>query len=207
MPRKTDKRGRLVEAAKKMIHQQGFNLTTLADIADASKVPLGNVYYYFKTKEEIGAAVIADMLIELRTRLSEWDATLPVAKRLIAFLDYELQGSSADWTVQYGNCIGALCQELAKQSGGLAEGCVQLLQEVLSWVHKQFQELGLPQDKAQACAISFIAKWQGMLLLTSTFADKSYLTLMTQSMKQEITTWVAGTSPQYARVAEEEAVV
>ena len=58
MPRKTDKRIRLIEAAKVLIHQQGFNLTTLADIAQEADVPLGNVYYYFKTKEAIGEAVI-----------------------------------------------------------------------------------------------------------------------------------------------------
>ncbi len=32
MPRKTDKRVRLIEAAKVLIHQKGFNQTTLADI-------------------------------------------------------------------------------------------------------------------------------------------------------------------------------
>ena len=58
MPRKTDKRVRLIEAAKVLIHQKGFNQTTLADIAQEADVPLGNVYYYFKTKEAIGEAVI-----------------------------------------------------------------------------------------------------------------------------------------------------
>ena len=43
----------LLEAANKLVHQQGFNQTTLADIAKAAQVPLGNVYYYFKTKEDI----------------------------------------------------------------------------------------------------------------------------------------------------------
>jgi len=43
MPRRTDKRVRLIEAAKVLIHQQGFNLTTLADIAQEADVPLGNV--------------------------------------------------------------------------------------------------------------------------------------------------------------------
>ena len=44
MPRKTDKRVRLIEAAKELIHQQGFNLATLADIAQEADVPRGNVY-------------------------------------------------------------------------------------------------------------------------------------------------------------------
>ena len=48
MARTSDKRVRLVDAAKALIHKQGFNLSTLADIAQEADVPLGNVYYYFK---------------------------------------------------------------------------------------------------------------------------------------------------------------
>jgi TetR/AcrR family transcriptional regulator, transcriptional repressor for nem operon len=69
MPRKTDKRVRLVDAAKALIHRQGFNLTTLADIAQEADVPLGNVYYYFKTKEAIGEAVITNRGRELHEAL------------------------------------------------------------------------------------------------------------------------------------------
>ena len=58
MPRTSDKRERLVNSADTLILRQGFKQTTLADIADDSGVPLGNVYYYFKSKEDIGMSVI-----------------------------------------------------------------------------------------------------------------------------------------------------
>ena len=60
MPRTSDKRERLIDAANVLIHRHGFHKTTLADIAKESDVPLGNVYYYFKTKEEICDAVIEE---------------------------------------------------------------------------------------------------------------------------------------------------
>jgi AcrR family transcriptional regulator len=52
------KRKRLVAAASQLLHQQGIMRTTLAEIAQAAGVPPGNVYYYFKTKDEIIAAVV-----------------------------------------------------------------------------------------------------------------------------------------------------
>jgi hypothetical protein len=52
------KRERLVAAAKQMLHEHGVERTTLADIAAAADVPLGNVYNYFKTKDALVAAVI-----------------------------------------------------------------------------------------------------------------------------------------------------
>ena len=45
-------------AATQLLRQQGIGQTTLADIAEAADVPVGNVYYYFKTKDDIIAAVI-----------------------------------------------------------------------------------------------------------------------------------------------------
>ena len=50
--RRNDKRERLVQAADKLIYEQTFHTTTLANIAKLAEVPLGNVYYYFKTKED-----------------------------------------------------------------------------------------------------------------------------------------------------------
>ena len=44
------KRDRLVAGARETIHRQGAEATGIADIAEASGVPVGNVYYYFESK-------------------------------------------------------------------------------------------------------------------------------------------------------------
>ena len=44
-----DKRKKLICAAKKLFTENGYQATTLAMIATESGVPLGNVYYYFKS--------------------------------------------------------------------------------------------------------------------------------------------------------------
>ena len=63
MPKtKRDKRSRLIQTAAKLAYRHGFRTTSLADIAQAAEVPLGNVYYYFKTKDEIGEATLDNFL-------------------------------------------------------------------------------------------------------------------------------------------------
>ena len=59
--RETGKRERLVTAARRVLYEHGLEKTTLADIAAAADVPLGNVYYYLKTKDaqELAVALIA----------------------------------------------------------------------------------------------------------------------------------------------------
>jgi TetR/AcrR family transcriptional regulator, transcriptional repressor for nem operon len=56
--RRPGKRDRLIAAAARLLHEQGVERTTLAEIAQLAEVPAGNVYYYFKTKDEVIAAVV-----------------------------------------------------------------------------------------------------------------------------------------------------
>ena len=57
----------------KLAYTDGFRESSLADIAKAARVPVGNVYYYFKTKEELGEAVVERRLKEVRAFKAEMD--------------------------------------------------------------------------------------------------------------------------------------
>jgi len=168
MPRKTDKRVRLIEAAKVLIHQQGFNLTTLADIAQEADVPLGNVYYYFKTKEAIGEAVIEKRAAEYAEMLARLDDISEPSSRLRAFVDSNVE--ELESIARYGCPIGGLCQELGKQGGSLADQAAKLLHDILQWSETQFRSLGYA-DKAEEYALNLVSSIQGMHLLTHTFKD------------------------------------
>src|SRR5260370_8214818 len=81
-----DKRTRLIETATKLAYGRGFRETSLADIAEAARVPVGNVYYYFKTKEELAEAVVERRLEEFRVAQAEWDRWSSPKERLLAFV-------------------------------------------------------------------------------------------------------------------------
>ena len=68
-----DKRTRLIETATKLAYGRGFRETSLADIAEAARVPVGNVYYYFKTKQELAEAGVERRLEEFRAARADWD--------------------------------------------------------------------------------------------------------------------------------------
>src|ERR1700761_5835312 len=54
-----NKRDRLVDSAAILFHTNGLTATSLADIAKHADIPIGNVYYYFKTKEELAVAAVS----------------------------------------------------------------------------------------------------------------------------------------------------
>lgn len=51
-------KGRIEEAAKKLFIKQGFHATSMRNIAAKSGGSLGNVYNYYRTKEEILGSII-----------------------------------------------------------------------------------------------------------------------------------------------------
>ena len=50
-------------------------------------MPLGNVYYYFRTKEELLDAVVREQEDEFRSRVARFEKAATPQARLLAFLD------------------------------------------------------------------------------------------------------------------------
>src|SRR5260370_41342582 len=84
--KKGEKRARLTEAAEALFYQQGVHRTTLADIAKVAEVPLGNIYYHFRTKESLIEAVIEARLRENQENFAAWEQDPDPAHRLLSFL-------------------------------------------------------------------------------------------------------------------------
>jgi TetR/AcrR family transcriptional repressor of nem operon len=168
MPRTSDKREKLLAAARELIHVQGFHQTTLAEIAQRSDVPLGNVYYYFKTKDDIAAAVIKEHLENFKAQFRRWDTEIPEPfARLSAVLDY--LESMKDMLAEAGCQIGSLCQELSKENGPLADQASQILTFQLDWIERQFASMG--HENANALAIELLTNLQGISLLANSLND------------------------------------
>src|ERR1700680_5161706 len=90
-----DRRQRLVEGARLVLHQQGVEKTTLADVADAADVPVGNVYYYFKTKDALVEAVIDAHAEGLRAMFTSFEQHRDPRARLKAFVRSRAQTGEA----------------------------------------------------------------------------------------------------------------
>src|SRR5215813_9709717 len=80
------KRERLVASAGDLMHRHGVPATTLAQVAEAPEVPAGNVYYYFKTKDDLIRAVIEDRATGVRGMLAAFEQRRSPATRLKALV-------------------------------------------------------------------------------------------------------------------------
>ncbi len=169
----SDKRDRLVTAAKELIYQHGFAGITLAVVAERAQVPLGNVYYYFRTREALLAAVIQAHQQDVRALLTQWEQLPDPRQRLLALVAFER--TCSDYLIRYGCPHGSLCQELDKDEGPQTQAAAELFRDYLAWAERQFRLLGTDADEANELALDFIALWQGALLLSASFRSADLL--------------------------------
>ena len=171
----TEKRVELVRAAQSLLHERGFHRTTLADVAQAAKVPLGNVYYYYKTKEALAEAVIDAHEAALRDCVTSWSkAHESPRERLARYVRAPLD--AADSVIEFGCPHGSLCQELEKLGprAPLAKASARLMAVYVDWAAEQFRALGHRTD-ARELASELVAAVQGTLLLAHTLRSRAFL--------------------------------
>jgi TetR/AcrR family transcriptional regulator, transcriptional repressor for nem operon len=167
MGRVSNKRERLIESATKLFHQAGLKDTSIADIAEDSEVPLGNVYYYFKTKEDLVAAVIEQRTEAIKNEARQWEENPDPRQRLLSLLDMQI--SMKDNIAKYGCPIGSMCQELDKERPPVASEADGLMNWVLKWITRQFKEMG--QKQADRLGLQLMSALQGCGVIANALKD------------------------------------
>lgn len=172
------KKERLTAAAAMLVHQKGFANTTLADIAEQANVPLGGVYYYFKTKNELAKAVSDKRLRDINALLERFDQLPDPFTRLKALINVWDDDREIDSL--YGCPVGSLCYELAKGRGPLSSGASQLFITLLRWAEKQFREAGFAKKRSQTLALHLISALQGISLIANALGDPDSILMETK---------------------------
>ena len=162
------KRQRLIDSARELIDEQGVQRTTLAQIAERADVPLGNVYYYYKTRDELVHAVIESRLGSIRELLGRLDRRTTPKARLKALAASWVE--AAPEVTEHGCPVGTLACELDNDDEALAADGARMVRELLGWMERQFRELG--RRDAAALAVTMLAAIQGAALLASTLRDE-----------------------------------
>jgi AcrR family transcriptional regulator len=182
---RADNRTRLLQAAEKVTYHYGFDSAAIADIAKEAKVPLGNVYYYFKSKDEIGDAIVELRVTRFKKLLQELDKADSPAERLCGFVQIKI--NNREGLARNGCPVGTLCSELQKYGGAAAKKSRVLFATALAWMEKQFKALGKGAD-SRGLAVHLLSATQGVSVLAHTFHDAGMIEMEAARLKQWIRT-------------------
>ncbi len=161
---------KLIDAAVSLFAVKGFNHTGIAEILTQVGVPKGSFYHYFKSKDDLGLAVIdyygTTLCDGLATSLQAAEGSPLV--RLRQYFENVL----VYFGEHFGHCnclLGNLGQELALQSDSMRQAIDRHYRKVETLIAtclaeaKQAGEL-VPGADEQLLARQLFAAWEGCLI-------------------------------------------
>jgi len=115
--KRTQTRENLIRVGRDIIVRQGFNAAGLSQILATAEVPKGSFYYYFKSKEDFGLAIIEDFALEYQTKLKNTigNTQLDPLERLSQYFEVGIAEMERCQCLN-GCLMGNLAQELSGQS-------------------------------------------------------------------------------------------
>ncbi len=163
----------ILDAASRLISVRGYHCTSLDDVLRESGVGKGNFYYYFKSKEELGYAILDRVVqgfVERTLEPSFGDQSQSPLAQIHRFFDRILE------SLRQRNCVGGCPMgNLASELSDVHEGFRQRLAEVFAlWRERVSQALGQAQAQGELSARAVpdelaqfvVASIQGAILMT-----------------------------------------
>ena len=163
----------ILEAASRLIHVHGYNHTSLDDVLRESNVGKGNFYYHFKSKEELGYAILDQIIGSFLERTLEPCFSDPQGRALTqirCFLDRVLEMQRERNCV--GGCpLGNLALELSDVHEGFRGRLASVFaawRERLTLALRTAQRQGAvgSECRPEAVADFLVASLEGAILLT-----------------------------------------
>lgn len=159
MPRTSDKRERLRDAAFHLARQRGIVGWTLADVAESAGVPQGSVYYHYKTKDAMVHGVIDALDDHFIAALEGCSAQADPRDRLYAFID--LYSKDTAVLRSTGPALGSLGTDLRRSAPDHANAVAAVYERVLRWIQQRFEDLGFTPSAARARSLHLLTGLEG----------------------------------------------
>jgi TetR/AcrR family transcriptional repressor of nem operon len=186
-------RDQILNAASRLIHVQGYQSTSLDDVLRESGVGKGNFYYYFKSKEELGYAIIDRIrraFIErgLEPAFADTDAD-PIGQ-LHAFFDRVLD-SQRQLNCVGGCAMGNLACELSDVHEGFRQqlaGIFDVYRDHLAETIRRGQQSGRLRPDADATRVAqfLVGGLEGAILLGKVTRDITVIERCVEELKAHL---------------------
>lgn len=171
---------RLIRCAAELFWKNGYAATGVSEILTAAKLPKGSFYFYFKSKEDLGVAVISyyqSVLLEKMRELAAGRDFEEFLDAVFAFLQGRTDGNSF-----FGCPFAVIGMETAISRPDVAGSYLDTLKQFQTLFRNVLLQSGLPQPHAELLAKRLFVIYQGNLLLGRIGNDSAYLERAKRSM-------------------------
>jgi AcrR family transcriptional regulator len=175
----------IIASARRLFYLRGYDRTSLADIAAAARVPKGNFYYHFKSKDDVLRAVLETRDRDVAKMLERWSEKIATPRGRIERVIQMLTHDQAD-LVRLGCPVGSLLSELGKGRDELKAPLLGTLDRFVDFVATQLKALGRSDAKARQEAIHLLARCQGAVVMAHAYTDPKLLAREVRAIRSAI---------------------
>jgi TetR/AcrR family transcriptional repressor of lmrAB and yxaGH operons len=184
MAKATDSKGKTLEAAAKLLRQQGYHGTALQDILAAGGSPRGSLYFHFpKGKEQIGEAALMLAGEAVRKAIAK---AAEASDNVEMFLTRVVRGMASDLErsdYKEGCPIATTALETSAQSDVLGAATRNAFQKWELEIRRGLFRFGMPAGDADLAATMVLSQLEGALLLARTYRSLEPIRRAEQAMK------------------------
>ena len=184
------KRDMLVEAAANRFHRLGLPASSIAEVANDAGIPSGNVYYYFRTKDALAAAVQECWERRTADSLDDIDAGHDDAPSQIhEFLDRSAR--NAPIYVEVGCPIAALSRDFRNGGPTLQTLAGRIFEHQARWLRSKFAQMGMSKREQADAAWAILTSVQGGIGLAHATSSEAPFHAGIADARQRVATLVA----------------
>src|SRR5258705_3811987 len=161
----------LITTGLRLIHEKGYEGTSVRDIASAAGVPLGSFTNHFRTKEEFGLQVLERYYGVIRdlTDKTLLNRERRPFERMRRYVDGLIAVMNDGWT-RRGCILGNFSAELTDENEAIRQRVAEILRELQNAVKACLDEAVLvgdlpPRSNTADLAAFFVSSRQGATLL------------------------------------------
>lgn len=180
----SDKKERLVRAAVERFHRDGLNGPSIADIARDADVPVGNVFYHFRARDDLVRAVVDHWVERIHSSMGSVLPEGTPEQRLKAFLD--AAAKRADVYAAVGCPLVALARDLRQSGQPLAPLAATVIRPQLDWIDSMLSAMGVRKTEAIRAARTMLATLQGSFQMAFALGDPDVIRATVEGLKTQI---------------------
>jgi TetR/AcrR family transcriptional repressor of nem operon len=144
MPRTSDAKEKLTEAALGLIWTSGYGATSVDDICEKAQVKKGSFYHFFKSKADLEIAALEANWQQSKQRWNDlFSPSVPPLQRFENYFDFVLR-KQTELKAEYGSVLGCpLCSvgsEVTNQEAGIREKAQEILERYVKYFESAIRD-------------------------------------------------------------------
>jgi TetR/AcrR family transcriptional repressor of lmrAB and yxaGH operons len=167
MPKKSDSKGRMIAAARRLFREHGYLGTALSDVVTESAAPRGSLYFHFPGgKDELASEVTLLHAGDHIANINRAAATTTTAAQLIEAFIGRIRDELITSDYREGCAMAPIVLETTPASDQLSDVTRRGFQDMIATLAARLTDKNIPASRATRLATQAWTSVEGALILS-----------------------------------------